>query len=278
MEFSVLMSVYKNDKKEFLKLAIDSVINQTIKPNEIVLVEDGPVPDEIEQLIKEYEKNYNIFKIVRNKENAGLGNALKIGLQECRYNLVARMDSDDISVPDRFEKQLKEFEKDKELSIVGGFIEEFIDDTSNIVGIRDVPLEDKDIKQYIKSRCPLNHMTVMFKKEEVLKVGNYIEWHYNEDYYLWLRMYLANCKFKNLSYTLVKVRVGNEMYKRRGGLEYFKSEASLQKFMLKNKIISFPKFIYNVLLRLILQVLMPNKLRALIFKKFARKESKNGSN
>ncbi len=277
MEFSVLMSVYKNDKKEFLKLAIDSVINQTVKPNEIVIVEDGPIDEDMENLIKDYEKKYKFLKVIRQKENTGLGNALRIGLEECTYELVARMDSDDISVPDRFEKQLKEFEKDKELSIVGGFIEEFIDDTSNVVGIRDVPLENENIKQYIKSRCPLNHMTVMFKKEEVLKVGNYVEWHYNEDYYLWLRMYLANCKFRNLSDTLVKVRVGQEMYKRRGGLAYFKSEASLQKFMLKNKIITFPKFIYNVLLRLILQVLMPNKLRAFIFKKFARKESQNGS-
>lgn len=271
MKFSVLMSVYKNDKKEFLKTALDSVINQTIKPNEIVLVEDGPIDEDMENLIKDYEEKYDLLKVIRQKENTGLGNALRIGLQECTYDIIARMDADDISVNDRFEKQLKEFENDKELSIIGGFIEEFTDENT-VVGLRDVPLENQEIKEYIKSRCPLNHMTVMFKKEDVLKAGNYIEWHYNEDYYLWIRMYLADCKFKNLSDILVKVRVGNEMYMRRGGYEYFKSEAKIQKFMLENKIIKFPKYVYNILLRFILQVLMPNKLRAFIFKKFARKQ------
>lgn len=271
MKFSVLMSTYIKDKPEFLKEALDSIINQTIKPNEIVLVEDGPVSEELEKLIKEYENKYEILKVIRQKENTGLGNALRIGLEKCSYPLVARMDSDDISDLGRFEKQLKCFEEDKNLSIVGGFIEEFIDIRENIVGIREVPLENEKIREYTKSRCPFNHMTVMFKKDDVIKVGNYIEWHYNEDYYLWIRMYLANLKFKNLKDTLVYVRVGNEMYQRRGGYKYFKSEAGIQKYMLKNKIIGIPKFLYNILLRFTLQVLMPNKLRAWIFKIFARR-------
>lgn len=276
MEFSVLMSVYINDKPEFVKAALDSIIYQTVMPNEIVLVEDGPVSEEVEKLIIECENKYDILKVIRQKENTGLGNALKIGLKKCTYQLVARMDSDDISVSDRFEKQLKCFEENENLSIVGGFIEEFIGDETNIVGVRNVPLENDEIKDYIKSRCPFNHMTVMFKKEDVMNVGNYIEWHYNEDYYLWIRMYLANCKFKNLKDTLVRVRVGEKMYQRRGGYKYFKSEAGIQKYMLKNKMIGISKYLYNILLRFILQVLMPNKLRAWVFKKFARRGANNG--
>lgn len=273
MKFSVLISVYEKDRAEHVKEAIESIINQTLKPSEIVLVEDGPISKELENLIEEFEKKYKLFKIIKLKENQGLGNALRIGLENCSYEIVARMDSDDICVKDRFAKQIQCFEEDENLSIVGGIIEEFIENKQNIVGKREVPLETEEIRDYTKSRCPFNHMTVMFKKEDVLKVGNYIEWHYNEDYYLWIRMYLANCKFKNLNDTLVYVRVGNEMYQRRGGYKYFKSETGIQKFMLKNKMIGLPKFLYNVLLRFTLQVLMPNKLRAWVFKKIARKEA-----
>lgn len=272
MEFSVLISVYKNDEKEYLKEALDSVINQTVKPNEIVLVEDGPISEELNNFIDNYANDSKYeFKIIKLNKNQGLGNALRIGLENCKYQIVARMDSDDICLPNRFEKQILEFEKNKNLSILGGMIEEFIETPENIIGKREVPLEDNDIKEYLKSRCPFNHMTVMFKKDDVIKVGNYIEWHYNEDYYLWLRMYLAGCYFKNLEDTLVYVRVGEEMYKRRGGYEYFKSEKKVQKYMLENKIINPVKYMYNVLLRFCLQVLMPNNIRAFIFKKFARK-------
>lgn len=274
MKFSVLMSVYKNDKPEFLKSAIDSVINQTVAPDEIVIVVDGPVDNNIVELLNNYKEKYEIFKIVFLEENLGLGNALAIGVNNCSYDLIARMDSDDISTEKRFEKQLNEFKNDENLSIVGGQIEEFIDIQANIIGKRNVPIEDKEIKEYIKSRCPFNHMTVMFKKADVQKAGGYIEWHFNEDYYLWIRMYLKDCKFKNLDDTLVYARVGNEMYKRRGGMKYFKSEAGIQKYMLSNKIISLPRYIYNIMLRFALQVLMPNKLRAFVFKKFARKETK----
>lgn len=271
MNFSVLMSVYKNDKLEFLKAAIESILKQTVKPNEIVVVVDGPVETEIVQLLQNYETKIKCFKLVFLEENLGLGNALEVGLNHCSYDFVARMDADDISVEDRFEKQIKAFQEEKSLSIVGGQIEEFMGEIKNVIGVRKVPSEHEEIKQYIKSRCPFNHMTVMFRKEEVEKVGGYVEWHFNEDYYLWLRMYLLNCQFKNLEDTLVYVRVGEEMYQRRGGFSYFKSEAGIQKYMLTHKIISFSKYLSNVFLRFVLQVLMPNKFRALVFKKFARK-------
>lgn len=274
MNFSVLMSVYKNDKLEFVKTALESIVNQTRKPNEIVLVVDGPVDTKLVQWLQNYEKQNKTFQLIVLEENLGLGNALEIGLNRCSYDLVARMDADDISVENRFEKQVSEFEKDENLSIVGGQIEEFMGTTNHIIGVRKVPLQDEEIKEYMKARCPFNHMTVMFRKKEVQKVGGYMEWHFNEDYYLWLRMYLANCHFKNLENTLVCVRVGDEMYQRRGGFAYFKSEAGIQKYMLAHNLINLPQYMFNVLLRFILQVLMPNKVRAFVFQKFARKEVK----
>lgn len=267
--FSVSICTYGKDNPDWLKTAIESILNGTVKPSEVVLVVDGPVPDEIEAVIGNYE-NDPIFKIVRLPENMGHGEARRIGLNNCSNELVALMDSDDISVPDRFEKQLSMFEKDEDLAIVGGNITEFIDNPENIVGKRIVPQEDKDIKEYLKDRCPMNQVTVMFKKSLVDKVGGYIDWFCEEDYYLWLRMYLAGMKFANLSDILVNVRVGEEMYSRRGGIKYFLSEAKLQKYMLNNKIIGFGTFFMNVVKRLIVQVLLPNSLRGWVFKKFAR--------
>lgn len=270
-EFSVSISVYKNDRPEFFRQALDSIINQTLLPSEVVLVVDGPVPNEITKVVKEYENKYAYFKTIWIEKNVGHGNARKIGIENCTYDIVALMDSDDISVPDRFEKQRKCFREDKELSVVGGYIQEFIGNTENIVGIRTVSLFDTEIKEYIKSRCPMNQMSVMFKKQDVVKAGGYIDWHYDEDYYLWIRMYLRGCKFKNLSDILVNVRGGTEMYLRRGGWRYFKSEAKLQGYMLDKKIIDFSRYLFNVTIRFIVQVLMPNYMRAYVFRKLFRK-------
>lgn len=270
-KYSVLMSLYAKEKPEYLRLALDSMINQTVKPDEIVLVEDGPLTDELYEVVKEYGEKYpDLFNVVINKTNLGLGPALNRGLSCCRNELVARMDTDDISKSDRCEKQLKTFEEDKELSITGGQIEEFIDRPENVSGRRIVPCSDTEIKAYMKKRCPFNHVTVMFKKSDILEVGNYQEWFWNEDYYLWIRLAISNKKFANISDILVKVRVGKEMYKRRGGRKYFKSEKDIQKLMYKNGLISYSRYLINVAERLVLQVLMPNRVRGWIFKKLAR--------
>ncbi len=271
MKFSVLMSVYKNDHPEYLRQSLDSILYQTMKPNEIVLVIDGFIPKDIKQIIDMYIKNEPTLKIVKLEENQGLGIALREGLKQCSYPLVARMDADDICVLNRFEKQLQAFEADETLSVVGGYIQEFIDAVENKVGIREVPLEHKEICKYMKFRCPLNHMTVMFKKEDVEKCGSYMKWQSNEDYYLWLRMYLHHCKFKNLDEVLVYARVGREMYQRRGGIAYFKITASTQKYMLQNHITTVPQYLYNMLVRFIVQVVCPNSLRGFIYQHFARR-------
>ncbi|MCY1634885.1 glycosyltransferase [Marinifilum sp. D737] len=269
-DFSVSISVYKNDNITFFKDAIESIIHQTLIPNEIILVVDGPVYDNMKSVIKGYDQNLDILKVIWLDENMGHGNARRIGLENCTNNLVALMDSDDISLPDRFAKQIECFKRHPEVSIVGGYIDEFIDSTNNIVGRRLVELTDLDIKKYLKSRCPMNQVTVMFKKSDIIEVGGYIDWYNNEDYYLWARMCLADKIFMNLDEVLVHVRVGNEMYKRRGGWKYFKSEQELQKFLMKNNVINLFKYSYNVIIRFIIQVALPNNLRGFIFKTLFR--------
>lgn len=275
MKFSVAMCVYGGDRADWFKIAVDSILNQTVKPSEVVLVVDGPVPEELNGVICEYEK-MDIFNVIRFETNQGHGNARRAGLENCSNELVAIMDADDISAPSRFEKQIAEFEKDMELDIVGGNITEFVGEPENIVGQRVVFLNDSEIKQDLKKRCPMNLVTVMYKKSSVNKVGGFIDWYCEEDYYLWVRMALANMKFGNVSENLVNVRVGKEMYQRRGGLKYFRSEKALQKYMKKNKIIGFGTYFMNVTKRFIVQVLLPNKIRGWVFKKFARKEANNG--
>ena len=270
LHFSVSMCVYGKDDPNWCRTAVDSILNQTVKPSEVVLVVDGPVPDDLDHVIKSYEA-MPLFRVVRFAENKGHGEARRAGLASCTLELVAIMDADDISVPDRFEKQLAVFETSPETDIVGGYIAEFIDSTSNIVASRTVPSNDAEIKRFLKQRCPFNQMTVMFKKKAIDTVGGYLDWYCNEDYYLWIRMYLAGMHFANVPENLVNVRVGSEMYRRRGGWRYFKSEAKLQKYMLKNKVIGFGTFLINVSKRFIVQVLLPNRLRGWVFQKFARK-------
>ncbi len=269
-DFSVSICVYNGDDSKNFDTALDSIFTQTVMPKEIVLVVDGPVNDGINEVIKKYETKSGILKVIRLSENQGHGNARREGLKNCTCELVAVMDADDISLPDRFKKQIEAFKSDKELDIVGGNITEFIGEPDNIVGKRCVPQSDAEIKEYLKTRCPMNLVTVMFKKSSVLAVGGFLDWYCEEDYYLWARMMMANKKFFNLNDILVNVRVGEDMYKRRGGIKYFKSEASFQKYLLKNKIITPGTYILNLAKRLLVQVLMPNSIRGIIFKKFAR--------
>lgn len=271
--FSVLMSVYRNDKHEFVERAINSItIKQTLKPGEIIIVVDGTVPDSLLKVINRWESSdeYN-FKILRLSENKGLGNALRVGVENAKYDIVARMDSDDVSAPDRFEKQITYMEEHPECDVLGGQITEFIDSESNIVGKREVPCSHDEILTWLKGRCPFNHVSVTMLRSRVIAVGNYLDWHFNEDYYLWIRMAEAGYRFANLPETLVNVRVGKEMYARRGGWRYFKSERGLQNYMLMHKMISFPRYCYNILGRFVIQVAMPNKLRGFVFQKLFRK-------
>lgn len=271
ISFCVLIPVYRNDKPEDFRAAVKSISEtQTITPNEVLIIVDGPIPEPLRQTIVGLQKEISYMRILWQKENKGLGTALRIGVEHASHELIARMDSDDISMPDRFRLQLEMFEKDSELSIAGSDITEFIGTPDNIVARKAVPTENGKIKNYMKSRCPFNHMTVMFKRSEVLKVGNYQDWFWNEDYYLWIRMTMAGCKFANISEPLVNVRVGKDMYARRGGMRYFKSEAGIQRYMYVHRLISLPRYIVNVTIRFIVQVLMPNNIRGFVFQKLFR--------
>lgn len=270
--FSISMCVYGGDNPEDFDAAVNSVFEQTIMPDEIVLTVDGPIPNAIETIIEKYRSRLGDerFRVIYLEKNMGHGEARRICFEHCSFDLIALMDADDLSVPDRFEKQLAVFAQNPSLSIVGGNIHEFIGTPNNCVGKRIVPETDSNIKRYMRKRCPMNQVTVMFRKADVEEVGGYIDWFCEEDYYLWLRLALAEKQFANVPENLVHVRVGEEMYQRRGGWKYFKSEAKLQGFMLKKNIIGLPRYSINVAQRLVLQVLMPNKLRGWIFQKFAR--------
>ncbi|BCG60551.1 glycosyltransferase [Paenibacillus sp. URB8-2] len=270
MKFSVLMSVYKNDRVAHVKQAIDSIINQTVKPDEIVIVIDGKVPDATEYELKQYQNIFNFMKLVWLPVNVGLGAALREGLQYCSHELVARMDSDDISMPTRFEKQLECFGNNEEISLVGTNISEFICYSDNIVSYRKVPLEDQDIKRYMKTRSPFNHMSVMFKKSDVEKCGSYMHWYLNEDYYLWIRMFLAGCTFANLNETLVNVRINEDTFRRRGGWSYFLTQKRIFDFMLKNKMINIFDYFYNNSVRFVTRLMLPNKVRKWLYIKLLR--------
>lgn len=271
--FSVAMSVYKSDNAVFFSRALDSITeSQTVIPNEIVLVVDGPVSKEINDVIGKYTKKYGIFKVIRLKKNVGLGRALKVAIENSTYDLIARMDSDDISVPTRFEEQLRYFELNPETDVLGGDITEFIGEENNIVGKRVVPLTNDSIREFMKERCGMNHVSVMYKKEVVKQAGGYQDLFWNEDYYLWIRMWLNNAVFANTGSALVNVRVGEDMYRRRGGSKYFNSEKKLQDYMLKYGMISYPLYIKNIAKRLVIQKLMPSNIRGFIFRIFAREK------
>jgi len=277
-KFSVCISVYKKDNAEHFRQALESIVDQSIKPSEIILVVDGPVSDNINKIINKFENSLRNLKTIRLSQNKGHAIARQTGIKAASHEIIALMDSDDISVLNRFEKQLVCFQDDKNLDVLGGQIHEFIGSIKNVVGIRKVPINDTEIKKYLKTRCPFNQVTVMMRKSSVLKAGGYIDWHYEEDYYLWIRMHEIGCKFQNLSDNIVYVRVGKKMYERRGGLKYFKSEIKLQKYMWKHQIIRLPQYLFNISIRLITQILLPNKLRGFIFQKLFRDKINDNEN
>lgn len=211
------------------------------------------------------------FKTIYLSENKGHGNARRQSIRNCSNELIAIMDADDISMPYRFEKQMNIMMSDRNISVVGGQIIEFIGNPENRVGKRQVFEEDAQIKRDMKKRCPMNQMTVMFRKSKLDMAGGYLDWYCNEDYYLWNRMFLSGCQFRNVSEVLVNVRVGELMSSRRGGTKYFFSEMRLQTYMLKNKIISLPRYVENIMIRFVGEVVLTNKLRSKMFR-FVRKK------
>lgn len=268
-KYSVLMAVYYNEKPLFFKQSLDSMIFQSISPDEIVLICDGPLTNELNNILLDYQKKYtNLFNIIRLEKNRGLGYALKIGVENCKNEYIARMDTDDISKKDRCEKELRVFLENPTIGIVGSNIEEI--NCGKIELIRKVPENDFEIKKYIKKRSPFNHSSIMYKKSEVLKAGNYREIRFIQDYFLWIDMINNGTIGYNIQENLVSMRVDESFYKRRSGKEYFLIQKKLLTYMKDKRIVSNFEYIVYLSLRKISSVL-PVYLRKLIYKKILRR-------
>ena len=268
--FSVLLSVYRKEQPAYLQQSLDSIFTQTLMPDEVVLVKDGPLTDELDQVIEGYCRRYPILKVVPLAQNQGLGKALNEGLKHCSYDLVARMDTDDIAKPYRFEKQASVFESHPELDVVGAWIDEFEGDVGQVISVRKVPELDIDIRKYALRRSPTNHAVVMFRKSAVLSAGGYQHFPLFEDYYLWVRMLLNGSRFYNILESLLYFRMSPDMFKRRGGWRYAKDEVRFQYKLLNLKFIGFIQFCENVCVRFTVRIL-PNSFRSFFYKKILRK-------
>ncbi|HHA1915566.1 TPA: glycosyltransferase [Enterobacter asburiae] len=231
--FSVLMSLYHKEEPVFLDTCFASLANQLLSPTEIVCVFDGPLNAGLENVVFKWSEKMNI-NIVRLPVNVGLGNALNKGLAHCSYDIVARMDSDDICLPERFQKQIPLFFSDNDLILLGSGIDEFEVCENKVKSIRKVPLSEAEIRECCKIKNPFNHMTVVFRKKEILSLGGYQHHFLMEDYNLWLRVIAKGYKVGNIDCSLVKARVGNGMVGRRKGVKYIKSEWEL--FILKKNL------------------------------------------
>ena len=270
-KYSVLMSLYEKEHPKYLRLALDSMLGQTIRPDEIVLVEDGPLTAELHAVVAEYEETYpETMHVLRNERNLGLGLSLNIGLRACRNELVARMDTDDVSKPDRCEKQLKRLEEKPELAIVGCHAEEFVGDVENVTSTRRVPLTSPEIYEYGKRRSPFNHPSVIYKKSVVLEQGGYGDMRRNQDVDLFGRMLYAGCQGENLDEALLWFRNGTELAKRRKSWENTWSYvATIRKFW-KMGYSSFRDYLMIAIAQTGM-FLMPIKMQEWIYRKYLRK-------
>ena len=269
-EYSVLMSVYYKELASNLRDSIESIWSQSVCPNDFVLVCDGPLTPDLDCVINEMlAKHPNAFQVVRLEHNAGLGHALNVGLSYCKCDLVARMDSDDISRQYRCEKQLELFRCNPEISICSGTVEEFSCSTEIIEARRVLPTTHDEIVRFSYSRNPFNHPCVMYRKSAVESAGGYKDFYLLEDYYLWVRMIQNGSIGYNLQEPLLWMRAGSEMYKRRAGLKYAKSQRSLYKIMKDSGYISSFQYFKSVVSRCV-SSLLPNTIRMLVYKHLLR--------
>ncbi|MEI5994935.1 glycosyltransferase [Candidatus Enterococcus mansonii] len=270
IDVSVLMSIYKKEKVSYFIETMDSIMNQTVQPKEILLIEDGPLTADLIEAIQNYKQLLGDQFVTKSlKENVGLGRALAEGVNLCKYQLIARMDTDDIMSPNRLESQFKEFRENPELTIVGSNIAEFSGDTNHILGNRIVPEKNGEIRVFSKRRNPFNHMTVMFRKDAVIQVGNYQPLQGFEDYYLWVRLLKNGYQAKNIQEKLVFARTGLDMYARRGGLAYLIPGLKARKVIYKEGLGTITDLLVVSGIHIMI-CLMPNKIRGKFYEKKLR--------
>lgn len=270
-KYSVLMAVYAKENPTFFDGALSSLFGQTLPPNDFVLVCDGPLTEELDAIIEKYDNEHlGIFNIIRLEKNRGLGNALMIGVPECKNELIMRADSDDISLPDRAEKEIKAI-IDNNADIVSTNLILFNGSIGNVIGNRNLPEKHDDIIKFAKSRCPFNHPSVMMKKSVVLNAGNYQTLLYKEDYYLWIRMIISGARCYNIQEPLVFMREDGNTIARRKNKAAYQSQKTLLKYMKDQKFITSrqyrkTKFIYWG------QYVCPQWLANLVYKKILHKK------
>lgn len=268
--FSVLLSVYFKDHADYLYLSLESLFQQTLKPDEIVLVQDGPLTAELYDVIDFFKNKDEIdLHVLALDQNRGLGLALQAGLQLCRYNLVARMDADDICCVDRFEKQIAYFRRHANISVLGGAVEEFNRLPGDLSRFRRLPTSYIDVLKFSKYRNPINHPAVVFRKDHILKVGSYLDMPLFEDYYLWIRVLINGYQIANLDDVLLKFRIGNDMIGRRHGISYLKKEIHFLNTIRALGHLSFLDYIFSLFTKIPLR-LLPKSALDRIYKRFLR--------
>ncbi|MFW2066477.1 glycosyltransferase [Acinetobacter johnsonii] len=273
MNFSVLISIYSKEQAEHFNACMESIWdNQTLKPSEIIVIEDGPLTPELNKVIAYWkEKIEDILKVTELAENVGTGKAKNIGLQQCSNEIVCIVDTDDICVPERFKKQIDFLQENLDISIIGGQILEFVEDIHTPKGMRKVPLSNEELKEYAKKQSPFNNMTITYRKSHILEVGGYQHHLWMEDYNLFLRVIAKGYKIQNLGDVLVYARIDNGMHGRRKGLEYIKSEKQLlnlkKELKIQNPIHANIIFLIRSTFRL-----MPSSLLGKIYNTFLRKK------
>lgn len=266
LDFSVLMSVYFNEVPENLSLSLNSIFSQTALPKEVVLIKDGPLPTMLNEVIEKYEVEYGeMLKVVCLEKNVGLGQALNIGLDYCKNNIIARMDTDDICYPERFEKQFHYINENKDISVLGCQIEEFNLVPGDLKRYRRLPTLSSEIFRFSKYRNPINHPTVFFRKDDVISVGSYQHMPLFEDYFLWVRMLNKGFKLSNIDEPLLHFRIGNDMIGRRTGYSYVLKEFEFLKAIRKIGFISFWQFFISISCKLPIRIL-PKKVLEFVYK------------
>lgn len=265
-KYSVLMSVYYKEKPEYLQQSIESILHQTAPTDDFVLVCDGPLNPELDSVISKY----TTLHVVRLKENGGLGRALNEGMKHCQHELIARMDSDDISRPDRCERELKVFADHPEVDIVSGTIEEFTTTPDEVYSRRVLPETSEAIVEFAKKRNPFNHPAVMYRKSAVEAAGGYKDFYLLEDYFLWVRMIFRGSKGFNIQEPVLWMRAGSDLYKRRSGWQYVGSEKKLFSYMLHKGFISKGEY-YRAVSGRTIGAMVPNWMRSVLYKRMLRK-------
>ena len=269
--YSVLMSVYYRETPEFLNQAMESIQTQTLSTNNFVLVCDGPLNSALDKVIAAKQREMGMaLDVIHLTKNGGLGNALNEGIKHCKNELIARMDSDDIAYSDRCEKQIKVFNSHPEVSICSGIVEEFTARPDIVDARRAPPETNEEIVEFAKKRNPFNHPCVMYKKSAVEAVGSYQDFYLLEDYYLWIRMLMAGYQGYNIQEPLLHMRAGDDMYKRRSGWKYAKTQIRLFKYMKDQDFMENGQYIQSCVMRSG-SALAPNWLRKFMFEKMLRR-------